>query len=82
MIKSVKDGDFYVTIINHIGGVFMKFYLMLAVLEYIVLFFITSGIDLLNYDYVNLKYSTFRFSNEDEENGLNILIKIFFQQFI
>jgi len=56
----------------------MKFYLMLAVLEYIVLYFITSGIDFLNYDYVNLKYSTFRFSNEDEENGLNVLIKIFF----
>lgn len=56
----------------------MKFYIILAILEYIVLFFITSGIDLLNYDYVNLKYSTFRFSNEDEENGLNILIKIFF----
>lgn len=60
----------------------MKIYFILALLEYIVLFFITSGIDLFNYDYVNLKYSTFRFSNEDEENGLNVLIKIFFQQFI
>ena len=56
----------------------MKIYLIFALLEYILLFFITSGINILNYDYLKLKYSIFSFSNKEKENGLNILIKIFF----
>ena len=35
-------------------------------------------INVFNYEYLHLKYSTFEFSNENSENGLNILIKMFF----
>lgn len=65
-----------------IGGVCMKLYILLALLEYFLLFLITSIINVFNYEYLHLKYSTFEFSNENSENGLNILIKMFFQQFI
>lgn len=61
-----------------IGGVCMKLYILLALLEYFLLFLITSIINVFNYEYLHLKYSTFEFSNENSENGLNILIKMFF----
>ena len=55
------------------------YHVIFAIVEYLILLLITNFINIINYDFVTLKYSTFRFSTkEDSPTGLNMLLKIFF----
>ena len=56
----------------------MLLYILLAFFEYFFLILFTSKIELLKYNYISIKYSSFSFYNKDNKSGLNILIKIFF----
>lgn len=59
----------------------MKNYMFLflfSTMEYILTLLIIKSINIINYDYVTLKYSSFRFSAaKDSPTGLNMIIKIF-----
>ena len=50
---------------------------MFALLEFFIVLFFTKGMNTLNYEYISLKYTGFRFNNtKDSPIGLNLLIKI------
>lgn len=49
-----------------------------AILEYFLTALLINGINIVNYDYISLNYTSFRFSiSKDSPTGLNIIIKIF-----
>lgn len=51
----------------------------LAIIEQIFMMVITKEIIQLQYEYISIRYSTFKFTDKDEKFcGLNILLKIFF----
>ena len=52
---------------------------VLALILYFATMMLTNSINVINYDYVSLRYTSFKFSlNNDSPIGLNILIKVLF----
>lgn len=57
-----------------------KFFILIlfAIFEYFITTIITNSINIINYEYISLKYTSFKFSiSNNSPTGLNTLIKIF-----
>lgn len=53
-------------------------FVLFAIIEYIITSIITNSISIINYDYISLKYTSFKFSTSNNSpTGLNTLIKVF-----
>ena len=53
-------------------------FLLFAIIEYLITSIITNSINIINYDYISLNYTSFKFSTStNSPTGLNTLIKIF-----
>lgn len=54
------------------------FFCIFAIIEYFFTSFFINCINIVNYDYISVNYTSFRFSiSKDSPTGLNIIIKIF-----
>ena len=54
------------------------FLFLFSIIEYILTNVITNCINIINYEYATLKYTSFSFStSKDSPTGLNLIIKIF-----